>query len=277
MDSTELPGTTTMTFCLGPRNKVKSFSRMLTVLQATTPPFLGLSETRIFKLCLIRGYRPFRRACILLPSGVPRKIGDLSGCLAEKFQKLFSARFDGLGNRLKAGLFNRCNFPQGLAVCVQPKPALLGGGQVREGFPDTGSLFCRIILHGIFVASTVLLALVVDSIVGVAMVAMTLVLCVLCLAAVDDDSTDFVRNLDLRHCSVQECVFDFHNVSFPLEAAPSGRDTKRADGYDGHTGRQHLQEGMTKHGGYIEFKNPCWGFRFSMYPAASNAHLKALR
>ena len=24
-------------------------------------------------------------------------------------------------------------------------------------------------------------------------------------------------------------------------------------------------------------KNPCWGFRFSMYPAASNAHLKALR
>ena len=56
MDSTELPGTTTMTFCLGPRSKVKSFSRMLTVLQATTPPFLGLSETRIFKLCLIRGY-----------------------------------------------------------------------------------------------------------------------------------------------------------------------------------------------------------------------------
>ena len=170
MDSTELPGTTTITFCLGPRSKVKSFSRMLTVLQATTPPFLGLSETRIFKLCLIRGYRPFRRACILLPSGVPRKIGDLSGCLAENIQKLFSACLDGLGNRLKAGLFDGSDFPQGLAVCVQSKPALLGGSQMREGFSDTSGLFCRIILHGIFVASTVLLALVVDGIVGVAMV-----------------------------------------------------------------------------------------------------------
>nr|DAU09919.1 MAG TPA: hypothetical protein [Caudoviricetes sp.] len=260
MDSTELPGTTTMTFCLGPRSRVKSFSRMLTVLQATTPPFLGLSETRIFKLCLIRGYRPFRRACILLPSGVPRKIGDLSGCLAEKFQKLFSARLDGLGNRLKAGLFDGSDFPQGLAVCVQSKPALLGGSQMREGFSDTSGLFCRIILYGIFVASTVLLALVVDGVVGVAMVAMTLVLRVLRLTAVDDDGTDFVRNLDLRHCSVQECVFDFHNVSFPLETAPSGRDTNRAGGHDGRTGRQHLQEGMTKHGGYIEFKKSLLGF-----------------
>lgn len=97
------------------------------------------------------------------------------------------------------------------------------------------------------------------------------------LTAVDDYGTDFVRNLNLCHCSVQECVFDFHNVSFPLEAAPSGRDTKRAGGHDGLTGRQHLQEGMAKHGGYIEFKKSLWGFRFSMYPAASNAHLKALR
>ena len=93
---------------------------------------------------------------------------------------------------------------------------------------------------------------------------MALVLCVLCLAAVDDDGTDFVRNLDLRHCSVQECVFDFHNVSFPLEAASGGRDTKRAGGHDGHTGKQHLQEGMTKHGGYIESKKSLLGFRFSM-------------
>ena len=44
-----------------------------------------------------------------------------------------------------------------------------------------------------------------------------------------------------------------------------------------NTGRQHLQEGMAKHGGYIEFKKSLLGFRFSMYPAASNAHLKALR
>ena len=44
-----------------------------------------------------------------------------------------------------------------------------------------------------------------------------------------------------------------------------------------NTGRQNLQEGMAKHGGYIEFKKSLWGFRFSMYPAASNAHLKALR
>lgn len=29
--------------------------------------------------------------------------------------------------------------------------------------------------------------------------------------------------------------------------------------------------------GTSSLKNPCWGFRFSMYPAASNAHLKALR
>ena len=78
------------------------------------------------------------------------------------------------------------------------------------------------------------------SVIGVAMVAMALVLCVFCLAAVDDDGTDFVRNLDLRHCSVQECVFDFHDVSFPLEAALGGRDTKRAGGHDGHTGRQYL-------------------------------------
>ena len=42
------------------------------------------------------------------------------------------------------------------------------------------------------------------------MVAMAFVLRVLRLAAGDDDGTDFVRNLDLRHCSVQECVFDFH-------------------------------------------------------------------
>lgn len=142
MDSTELPGTTTMTCCLGPKSRVNSFSRMLTVLQATTPPFLGLSETRIFKLCLIRGYRPFRRACILLPSGVPRKIRDLSGCLAEKFQKLFSACLDRLGNRLKAGLFNGRNLPQGLAVCIQPKSALLCSSQMREGFTDTSGLLC---------------------------------------------------------------------------------------------------------------------------------------
>ena len=44
---------------------------------------------------------------------------------------------------------------------------------MREGFSDTSGLFCRIILYGIFVASTVLLALVVDGVVGVAMVAMT--------------------------------------------------------------------------------------------------------
>ena len=109
----------------------------------------------------------------MLPSGVPRKIVDLSGCLAENFQKLFSACLDGLGNRLKAGLFDGSDFPQGLAVCVQSKPALLGGSQMREGFSDTRGLFCRIILYGIFVASTVLLALVVDGVIGVAMVAMT--------------------------------------------------------------------------------------------------------
>ena len=68
------------------------------------------------------------------------------------------------------------------------------------------------------------------------MAATTLVLCVFRLAAVDDNGADLIRNLDLRRCSIQECVFDFHNVSFPLEAAPSGRDTKRAGGHDGHTG-----------------------------------------
>lgn len=26
----------------------------------------------------------------------------------------------------------------------------------------------------------------------------------------NDDGTDFVRNLDFRHCSIQECIFDFH-------------------------------------------------------------------
>ena len=44
-----------------------------------------------------------------------------------------------------------------------------------------------------------------------------------------------------------------------------------------NTGRQNLQEGMAKHGGYIEFKKPWWGFRFSMNHAASYAHLKDLR
>ena len=77
------------------------------------------------------------------------------------------------------------------------------------------------------------------------MVAMTLVLRVLRLTAGDDDGTDFVRNLDLRHCSVQECVFDFHNVSFPLETALSGRNTKRAGGHDG----QHRQTEPTRRHG----------------------------
>lgn len=59
--------------------------------------------------------------------------------------------------------------------------------------------------------------------------------------------------------------------------ALGGRDTKRAGGHDGRTGCKHLYEGMTKHGGYIEFKKSLSGIRHSMYPAASNAHLKALR
>ena len=34
------------------------------------------------------------------------------------------------------------------------------------------------------------------------MMAVALVLCVFCLAAVDDDGTDFIRNLDFRYSSV---------------------------------------------------------------------------
>ncbi|MEI3147372.1 MAG: hypothetical protein V8T10_05245, partial [Merdibacter sp.] len=189
-------------------------SWMLTVLQATTPPFLGLSETRIFKLCLIRGYRPFRRACILLPSGVPRKIGDSSGRLAENFQKTFLCLPRWTRKQTESWPLQARDFPQGLAVYVQPKPALLGGSQLLEGFSDTSGLFCRIILYGIFVASTVLLALVVDGVVGVAMVANTcnFVLRVLRLAAVDDDGTDFLQKPrpPVTPVSVEECVFDFH-------------------------------------------------------------------
>ena len=99
----------------------------------------------------------------------------MSGCLAKKFQKLFSSRLDGLGNRLETGFFDACDLPQGLSVCVQPKPSLLSSGQVREGFPDTGFLFFRIVLHGIFVARAVLFAFIVDSVVGVAMTATPLV------------------------------------------------------------------------------------------------------
>ena len=82
-----------------------------------------------------------------------------------------------------------------------------------------------------------------------------LVLRMLRLAAVDDDSADLVRNLDLRRCSIQECVFDFHPVSFPPEALPGGPGTKRAGGHDGHTGEKRLEEGISKHGGYIEFQD----------------------
>ena len=84
------------------------------------------------------------------------------------------------------------------------------------------------------------------------MAATTLVLCVFRLAAVDDNGADLIRNLDLRRCSIQECVFDFHPVSFPPEALPGGQGTKRAGGHDGHTGGQHLGEGISKYGGYIE-------------------------
>ena len=87
------------------------------------------------------------------------------------------------------------------------------------------------------------------------MAATTLVLCVFRLAAVDDNGADLIRNLDLRRCSIQECVFDFHPVSFPPEALPGGQGTKRAGGHDGHTVGQRLGEDMAKHGGYIEFQN----------------------
>ena len=72
-------------------------------------------------------------------------------------------------------------------------------------------------------------------------------------------------------------VLDLHGVSFPLEAAPGGRDTKRADGHDGHTGNSTYKKAWQGTVGTSSSKNPCWDFRFSMYPAASNAHLKALR
>ena len=87
------------------------------------------------------------------------------------------------------------------------------------------------------------------------MAATTLVLCVLRLAAVDDNGPDFIRDLDLRRCSIQKRVFDFHPVSFPPEALPGGPGTKRAGGHDGHTGEKRLEEGISKHGGYIEFQD----------------------
>lgn len=61
------------------------------------------------------------------------------------------------------------------------------------------------------------------------MAATTLVLCVFRLAAVDDNGADLIRNLDLRRCSIQECVFDFHPVSFPPEALPGGQGTKEPE------------------------------------------------
>ena len=87
------------------------------------------------------------------------------------------------------------------------------------------------------------------------MTATPLVLCMLRLVTVDDDGSDLIRNLDLRRCSIQKSVFDFHPVSFPPEALPGGQGTKRAGGHDGHTGEQRLGEGTSKHGGYIESQN----------------------
>ena len=76
---------------------------------------------------------------------------------------------------------------------------------------------------------------------------------VLLAVQLNDDVGILFGNLDLDGFSCK-FILDLHDVSFPLEAAPDGRDTKRAECHDGHTGRQHLQEGMTKHGGNIEFK-----------------------
>lgn len=195
---------------------------------------------------------------------------------AENISKTFSACFNRLGNRLKTGFLDGGYFPQCLTVCIDSQAALLGGGQLREGFPNEGRLFCRIILHGILIASTVLLALVVDGIVGVAMVTMALVLA--CSAFRLSMMTAPISSETSTSVVVpsKNAYLIFIMCPFRLRAL-GGRDTKRAGGHDGRTGCKHLYEGMTKHGGYIEFKKSLSGIRHSMYPAASNAHLKALR
>ena len=195
---------------------------------------------------------------------------------AENISKTFSACFNRLGNRLKTAFLDGGYFPQCLTVCIDSQSALLGGGQLREGFPNEGRLFCQIILHGILIASTVLLALVVDGIVGVAMVTMALVLA--CSAFRLSMMTAPISSETSTSVVVpsKNAYLIFIMCPFRLRAL-GGRDTKRAGGHDGRTGCKHLYEGMTKHGGYIEFKKSLSGIRHSMYPAASNAHLKALR
>ena len=67
---------------------------------------------------------------------------------------------------------------------------------------------------------------------------------VLLAVQVNDDVGVLFGNFDLNGFGCK-FILDLHDVSFPLEAAPDGRDTKRAGGRDGHTGRQHL---IRRHG-----------------------------
>ena len=58
---------------------------------------------------------------------------------------------------------------------------------------------------------------------------------VLLTVELNDDIGVLFGNFDLDGFG-GKFVLDLHDVSFPLEAAPGGRDTKRAEGHDGHTG-----------------------------------------
>ena len=61
---------------------------------------------------------------------------------------------------------------------------------------------------------------------------------------VNNDCSEFFGYFNLN-CFGCKFIFDFHNVSFPLETALSGRGTKRACGHDG----QHRQTEPTRRHG----------------------------
>lgn len=154
------------------------------------------------------------------------------------------------------------NLRNGHTVLEQFESAPLYGRKLREHcLAILGELLLHECLFRIVRSGEVILALVVHVIERERrVIAVALVAGVLSPTAVHDKCPDLLGHLDLGYSAVREFVGDFHIVPFPLEAAPGGRDTKRAGGHDGHTGRQHLREGMTKHGGYIEFKKSLLDF-----------------
>ncbi len=131
MVSTELPGTSTMTFSFDPKNLARSFSRMLTVLQATTPPSWGCFETRIVRLCFMWVYYPFRKACLCFRrlSLYAEKRGVLRGMFSKNLLEFLFCSGDRLTNGLDIRIFTASDLPHGKPIRQHEQPSALDFGQ----------------------------------------------------------------------------------------------------------------------------------------------------